>query len=210
MHSSGSPARFTIGLATVAGVVCGLLFVTVVPASAACHAFTVEADPSVPDEGATVTVTIRRDADVQPSSVRVRTVDETATGGSDYTPLDERVEFTDGTEQTREIDILDDGTSEDDETFVIELSEGEGCEVNQSFTYDSVTVTIQDDDPATDESSTADESADDDQTQEQDEAQEQGTAGDMPDTGGAFAGVGLLGVLAAEVLLRRRRRNRRS
>lgn len=171
-------------------------------AHAACHAFTVEVDPSTGAEGQTVTVTIRRDRDVRPSSVRVRTVEVTATGGADYTELDERVQFTEGTEQTRQVDILDDEAPEDDETFEIELSEGQGCEINQNFTYDSATVTIDDDDapaaesPApeqtpTEAAATSDETAED----------------DLPDTGagGPLAIVGLLVLLAAGGFLGRGR-----
>lgn len=179
-------------------------------AHAACHAFTVEASPSTADEGMTVTVTIKRDADVDPSSVRVRTVDETATGGSDYTPLDERVEFSSGTEQEREVDILDDQDAEEDETFGIELSEGEGCTVNPNFTYDSTTVTIADDDPADDTSpspsptsdGSADDSADEDSA---DEGSDDEGSDDLPRTG-AGAGVALAGVglLAAAGAVRRR------
>lgn len=179
-------------------------------AHAACHAFTVEADPSAPGEGQTVTVTIRRDADVQPSSVRVRTVDGTATGGSDYTPMDERVEFTEGTEQTRQIDVLDDDATEDSETFEIELSEGQGCEVNQSFSYDSATVTIEDDDaaaaeePATEEQATEEQAPADEQAPAE-ETSDAGTTDELPETGtdGALVVVGLLGLAVGGGLLRR-------
>lgn len=188
-------------------------------AHAACHAFTVEVDPATPSEGQTVTVTIRRDADVQPSSVRVRTVDGTATGGDDYTPLDERVEFEDGTERTREIGILDDDATEDDETFDVELSEGEGCEVNQNFSYDSATVTIQDDDAAAEEQPTEEESpteasspAEPETTSEDRTSQESGeteaTAEELPETGsdGALLVLGLLGLLVGGGVLRRAHR----
>lgn len=129
-------------------------------AQAACHIFTVTADPSTADEGTTVTLTISRDAAVNPSSVRVRTVDGTATAGSDYEALDERVEFTSETEMTRDVQVLDDDDVEDDETFVVELSEGEGCEVNPNFTYGSDTVTIADDDVAPQPSPTETETSD--------------------------------------------------
>lgn len=199
MRISRSPSGVATALGAVVAAVCGVLL-TAGPAHAGCHAFTVTADPSEPGEGVTVTLTIERDNDVQPSSVRVRTVDETATGGSDFTPLDERVEFTTGTEETREIDILDDDLPEDDETFAIELSEGEGCEVNQSFTYGSATVTIQDDDAATEDDPPAPEPSPD-----VDQGPDQAVDSDLPDTGaGPLAGLGL-GALAAAAVMGRRR-----
>lgn len=221
--TDGAPARGGSGR-TVArlSVILSLAAAMVLPlagtAHAACHAFTVEADPSAPGEGQTVTVTIRRDADVQPSSVRVRTVDGTATGGSDYTPMDERVEFTDGTEQTRQIDVLGDDATEDSETFEIELSEGEGCEVNQNFTYDSATVTIEDDDaaaepsetagsPAPEESPAADEPAAGEQTPDAEETSDAASDDELPETGsdGFLVLIGLLGLVLGSGLLRRTR-----
>lgn len=207
-RSGRRAARLLVTLSLAAAMMSPLAGV----AHAACHAFTVEADPSTPTEGQTVTVTIRRDADVQPSSVRVRTVDGTATGGADYTALDERVEFTEGTEQIREIDILDDDATEDSETFEIELSEGEGCEVNQSFTYDSATVTIEDDDvPAepsdTEESPAAEEPAAEEQTPDAEETSDAASDDELPETGsdGSLVLIGLLGLVLGGGLLRRTR-----
>lgn len=204
------PVRTALRLFVPAATVTALIAVATGPAAAACHAFTVEVDPATPAEGEAVTVTIRRDAAVNPSSVRVRTVEGTATGGADYAELDERVEFDTGTEQTRTVDVLDDDAQEDDETFDIELSEGEGCEVNPDFTYDSATVTIQDDDPApadgdTDtgtgtDGATATDTGDSSQTTDQQET----AADDLPRTGGgSLAALGPLVLLGASLVRRR-------
>lgn len=116
-------------------------------ARAACHAFEAEVTPANPTEGATVEVTVTRDAPVNPSSVRVRTVDGTASAGDDYEPVDRRIEFTAEVEQTFTIRTMQDPADEPEETFRIELSQGAGCQVNPNFAYQSGTVTIQDDDP---------------------------------------------------------------
>lgn len=194
MRGPRSSARAAIRPAAVTVAICVSLLSTVGTAYGACHAFTVEASPSQPTEGETVTVTIRRDAAVRPSSVRVRTTDQTATGGADYSPLDERVEFTGQTELTRTVEIFDDDTAEEAEVFVIELSEGQGCEVNPNFTYDSTTATIRDDDAPVEESPAPTD----------DQAQDEPTAGHLPDTGaGALIGLGSLGVLAGAIFHRR-------
>lgn len=120
------------------------------PAAAACHAFTVQVDPADPTEGSPVEVTVERDAAVVPSSVRVRTVAGSAGPGEDYVELDERVEFSSGTTQTVTVETLQDTADEPDETLTVELSEAEGCEVNQNFQYGPpATITIRDDDTAT-------------------------------------------------------------
>lgn len=213
--TSKGPGRTVARMLVILSLAATMVLPLAGVAHAACHAFTVEADPSTAGEGQTVTVTIRRDADVQPSSVRVRTVEVTATGGSDYTPMDERVEFTEGTEQTRQIDILDDDATEDSETFEIELSEGQGCEVNQNFSYDSATVTVEDDDaaaaeeppaaqePAAEEPA-AQEPAAEDQTPAE-ETSDAGTADELPETGtdGSLVVLGLLGLAVGGGLVRR-------
>lgn len=206
------PFRTALRLFVPAATVTALITVATGPAAAACHAFTVEVDPATPAEGETVTVTIRRDAAVNPSSVRVRTVEGTATGGADYAELDERVEFDTGTEQTRTVDVLDDDAQEDDETFDIELSEGEGCEVNPDFTYDSATVTIQDDDPApgdgdTDtgtDGATATDGATDTGDSSQTTDQQETATDDLPRTGGGSLAALGLPVLLGAYLVRRR------
>lgn len=142
----GRAVRWTLAAAVAAGAA---VVLTAGPSGAACHSFTVEVSPTEVPEGGQVTVTIRRDAALNPSSVRVRTIDVTATGGVDYTRLDERVSFTTETTQTRTIGIADDRDHEGPETFTVQLSEGEGCPINPRFSYGSpVTVTILDDDPS--------------------------------------------------------------
>lgn len=202
MRQRARRIRALLGVAALAGL---LVVATGAPAAAACHAFTVQVDPAEPAEGATVTVTIQRDAAVQPSSVRVRTVDETATAGSDYAGVDERVEFTDGTEQQRQIDVLDDDSAEDDETFRVELSDAEGCEVNPNFTYDSATVTIQDDDEPAQASPSPEPSPTPETAPTDTGADTEDATGGLPETGAAgLAGLGLAGVLAAAAIRRRR------
>ena len=115
-------------------------------AYAACHAFEVSVAPANPGEGSTVEVTVSRDAAVNPSSVRLRSVDGTATAGQDYQPVDQRVEFTSEVERTLTVTTLQDDVDEPDETFELVLSEGQGCPVNTRFTYGTATVTIVDDD----------------------------------------------------------------
>lgn len=113
-------------------------------AIAACHAFDVQVSPSSVDEGETVTVTVTRDGAVGDSNVRVSTVNGTAVAGSDFTALDQRVNFTGtATERTFRINIIDDGVAEPRETFSVRLSEPGGCEVNPNFNLGGpVTVTI--------------------------------------------------------------------
>ena len=136
-----------VALAVGAGLTLGAaMFASAPPAWAACHAFDVSVDPANAPEGTSVTVTVSRDGSVNPSSVRVRTVDGTATGGQDYEPVDRRVEFTSGTEQQLTLQILQDEADEPAETFRLELSEGQGCPANPSFRYGSATVTVADDD----------------------------------------------------------------
>lgn len=119
-------------------------------ASAGCHAFTVEASPSTVSEGGTVSVTVRRDNNFNPSNVDVSTVDESAKVNQDYTEFKKTVSFTNEKEQTfnAAISIRDDSSFEPPETFKLRLSNGGGCQINPSFSYGSATVTIQDNDPS--------------------------------------------------------------
>ncbi|MGH2758142.1 MAG: hypothetical protein ACRDKJ_01105, partial [Actinomycetota bacterium] len=78
---------WTVGRAVVVLAVVGASQLLGGPAQAACHAFTVSASPTSPAEGGRVTVTVSRDGAVNPSSVRVSTIDETARAPSDYTRL---------------------------------------------------------------------------------------------------------------------------
>lgn len=118
------------------------------PALAACHSFTVEAEPSSVAEGAAVTVTVRRDAGVGPSQIDIETVDGTAVGGSDYAAVARRtVSFSSETEQSFEVATLDDPESESSETFRLHLSNPGGCTVNPNFVVGpDAEVTITDND----------------------------------------------------------------
>lgn len=117
------------------------------PALAACHAFTLEADPDAVDEGGEVTLTVRRDAAVAPSQIDVSTVDGTAEADQDYEPVATTISFTDETEQTLTISTMDDDSQEPAETFRVHLSNPGGCSVNPSFVVGPpVRVTISDDD----------------------------------------------------------------
>lgn len=114
-------------------------------AQAACHAFTVSATPTTVDEGASITVTVSRDAAVNPSSVDVRTVDGTARSGQDFTGGRRTITFTSETSKSYSIPTIKDGTPEPAESFRVELvpGSGSGCAVNPSFTYGPpVTLTI--------------------------------------------------------------------
>ena len=76
-------------------------------------------------------------------SVSYATVDGTATAGSDYTAASGVVRFEPGeTEQTITVATLDDGTSESEETFTVELSAPSGATVVDG----TATGTITDDD----------------------------------------------------------------
>lgn len=92
------------GFALVATLIlkAGLMLIAVPQALVACHAFTVSASPSPVDEGGSVTVTVRRDAAVNPSNISVETVNESAIAGQDYTGIQKQpVNFTEGTTRRR-------------------------------------------------------------------------------------------------------------
>lgn len=103
------------------------------PASAACHAFTVSVDPAAVAEGGTVTVTVARDAGVNPSSIVVSSVDETAQGGSDYPAVQRTISFTNETQQTFTVPVTNDAVPEDAEAFRLHLSNPGGCPINTNF-----------------------------------------------------------------------------
>lgn len=126
-----------------------VVLVTPVRVHAACHAFTVSASPGTVAEGGTVTVTVKRDANLSPSQVDVSTIDETATGGQDYTPVNQTVAFTNDTQKTLTIPITDDAATEGAETFRVHLSNPGGCAVNPNFSLGpDATVTISANDAA--------------------------------------------------------------
>jgi hypothetical protein len=116
------------------------------PAVAACHHFMVAAAPNPVTEGDTVTLTVSRDAALAPSNVDVSTIDETAKGGQDYTPLRETVRFTNETSRTFTIKTLDDNLVEPAQTFRLHLSNPGGCAINPNYVVDpDARVTIQED-----------------------------------------------------------------
>lgn len=142
--SEGAVSGMSLRAVVVAGAVAGLLG-PAGPAVAACHAFTVSVSPSTVNEGGSVTVRVERDADVNPSAVRVRTVDGTAKAGSDYAAADRTVQFTEGTTESFVVATTNDSAREGAETFRVELVEGSGagCPANPNFSYGPpATVTI--------------------------------------------------------------------
>lgn len=177
---------------------------TASPAAAACHAFTVSVDPAEVTEGGEVTVTVERDAAVAESSIDVSTVDGTATGGTDYEPLDETADFPDGgTSQTFTVPTMDREGSQGDRDFQVELSNPQGCAPNTDYEVgDPATVTIADSEQA---------AATEDPTEEPtEEATAEATGDELPETGADLTVVvaaGLL-VLLAGLALRRRARAR--
>lgn len=119
------------------------------PAGAACHAFTIAVNPSTVVEGAASTVLVQRDATVNPSSVEVTSVDETAIAGRDFPPVKRTVSFTTEKMQTFEVTTTDTATHDGTRTFRLHLSSGAGCQVNPNFSYGTdARVTINDNDPA--------------------------------------------------------------
>lgn len=127
----------------VAVAVGGAVVMVAPAAQAACHAFTVSAEPAQVAEGGKVTVTVTRDAGVNPSQVDVSSVDVTAKGGEDYPAQKRTVSYTAETQQSFEIPVTDDAVSEGAETFRLHLSNPGGCAVNSNFSVGpDATVTI--------------------------------------------------------------------
>lgn len=118
-------------------------------ALAACHAFAVSVNPAQSAEGTTVTVTVSRDGAVNPSQIDVATVDGTAKGGEDYTPLKKTVSFTTDLSQTFPVPLTDDSAVEGSETFKVHLSNPGGCQINTNYSVGpDANVTILDNDTA--------------------------------------------------------------
>lgn len=150
MRRRGSCRRVLLVAAGLGAV--GAIVGPAPPAFAACHAFTVEAEPPSVAEGAAITVTVRRDAAVGPSQIDVETIDGTARGGADYEAVARRtIAFSSETEQSFEVPTFDDAESEPSETFRFHLSNPGGCTVNPNFVVGpDAEVTITDNDaPAT-------------------------------------------------------------
>lgn len=147
--------RSTLILAMVGGAA----IFTARPAKAACHAFTfAQASYSVDEAASQVTIGVRRDLALNPSSVRIRTADIDAQADQDYKPLlNHLVEWTvadsqgtaEATQKNVRIDIVNDTADEPNENFRVEFvpGSGGGCQIDDDFTYgDPTTVTIQDND----------------------------------------------------------------
>lgn len=129
----------------LAPLVIAAMTISVPTAFAACHAFTISASPTTVPEGDKVTVTVKRDGAVNPSSVDVRTADGSARSGQDYTGDRRTISFTTETAKSYTIATLKDATPDAAETFRVELvpASGSGCQINPNFTYGPpVTVTI--------------------------------------------------------------------
>lgn len=127
-----------------------LMFLTATPARAACHAFTVSVTPAAVEEGDTVRITVSRDAGVNPSSIDVSTIDESARAGSDYTAINETVSFSTETTRTLTLKTTDDAATEPAESLRVHLSNPGGCAVNPNFSVaPDAQVTIKANDAAT-------------------------------------------------------------
>lgn len=132
-------------LAVLATLVAAGMALSVPSAFAACHAFTISASPTTVTEGGTVTVTVKRDGALNPSSVDVRTTDGSARSGQDFAGGRKTISFTTETAKSYTIAIINDTTPEPAETFGVQLvaGSGSGCAINPNFSYGPpVTITI--------------------------------------------------------------------
>lgn len=137
-------------------ILIGLAIENAPPAAAACHAFNISVSPARVNEGGSVTYTVSRDANVNPSSIEVTSVDGTAAAPSDYPKVSHRVDFTTDESQTFQLKTVDDAVAEGDETFKLHLSNPQGCPVNTQYVVGSdATVTIASSDTASTTSTTA-------------------------------------------------------
>ncbi|HUQ39964.1 MAG TPA: Calx-beta domain-containing protein [Acidimicrobiales bacterium] len=125
-------------------------------AIAACHDFQVTAKPSTVAEGGTVMVTVTRDAGLNPSSIDVSSIDETAKGGQDFPAVRRTVSFSSETSQTFPLATTDDADEEGPETFRLHLANPKGCAINPSYRIGpDARVTIEAGDPAPPTTTTA-------------------------------------------------------
>ena len=77
--------------------------------------------------------------------VDVNTIDSSATAGADYSAVAQTIQFAPGsTNKTFNIAINNDGSSEDNETIIISLSNP----INASLDNSTARLVIEDDDPA--------------------------------------------------------------
>lgn len=120
-------------LAVASAVVVGTMIAWQQPALAACHAFSIAVSPASVAEGGAVTVTVTRDAGVNPSSIQVSSVNETAQAGSDFPAVQRTVSFTTETQQTFTIPVTNDTAAEPAEAFRLHLSNPGGCPINPNF-----------------------------------------------------------------------------
>jgi hypothetical protein len=120
-------------LAVASIVVVGAAVAWQQPALAACHAFEIAVSPASVAEGATVTVTVTRDAGINPSSIQVSSVDESAQAGSDYPAVQRTISFAGETRQTFTIVVTNDAVAEAAEAFRLHLSNPGGCPINSNF-----------------------------------------------------------------------------
>lgn len=136
-------------LLAVLALLLGMVVLTGTPAFAACHHFSVTANPASVTEGGTVTVTVSRDGAVGPSQVDIATVDGTAKAGRDYMALQRTVTFTTETSQKFAVTTLDDHARSGARHFRLHLSHPGGCTVNPNYVVDpDGTVTVGDQGPA--------------------------------------------------------------
>ncbi len=136
--------RKALRLAMVVGAFASAMVFGAGEAHAACHAFMSSPNPSSVDEGAKVTVTVSRDAALADSSVRISTVNGSAVGGSDFTSLNQMVNFT-GNQTSKNVSVqtTNDAAMEGAETFKLHLSDAGGCAPNQNYSLGAdKTVTI--------------------------------------------------------------------
>lgn len=116
-----------------------------VPAAPGTLSF-VDAALSVPESSGSITATVRRTGGTMGDvSVDYATVDETASGGSDYETATGTLDFPDGvTERDIPLTVLDDSVQEGAETFRISLSNPTGGSVLGDPSEAQVTITDDD------------------------------------------------------------------
>lgn len=154
MRNRSPQASIAVVLSSAVALASGLLvldvFIATPSALAACHSFTVTATPTSVTEGSKVTIKVNRDGAVNPSSVDVSTVDETARSGEDYQAVKRTVSFGTDTEQSFSLSTTDDAAHESTETFRVHLSRPSGCTINPNFALGpDAKVTIKDNDAET-------------------------------------------------------------
>jgi cobalamin biosynthesis Mg chelatase CobN len=149
MALGGRGRRWALGLLPATALAAAASTILAVPGYAACHSFTVGVSPASVNEGGSTTATVSRDGNVNPSSIQVDTVDESAVAGRDYVAFHQRLSFTTETSMTFQVTTIHNPSHEGSQTFRIQLSSGMGCTVNPNFVYGTpARVTVLDIDPA--------------------------------------------------------------